>query len=77
LPKLKVSLDDLTTAKAAPGNAPSMAPPAYMAPNFMPSYFNGMMSPSFMRPSGYPVPYSPMGAGYPSPAGVPPNWGRC
>jgi hypothetical protein len=76
LPRVKVSLDDLTDAKAAPGNVPSMAPPAYMAPGFGLPYFNGMMSPSYTHPSGYPTPYSSMGGSYPSPAGVPSNWGR-
>jgi len=76
LPKIKVSLNDLTDAKVALGNAPSMAPATYMAPGFALPSFNGMMSPSYMHPSGCTTPYSPMDRTYPSPAGVPPSWGR-
>lgn len=77
LPKLTVSLEELTNTTATKGKAvPSMAPPAYMAPGFLPPQWNGMTSPSYTPQSGYSASYSPMSGSFVSPAaGVPSNWG--
>jgi hypothetical protein len=64
-----VSLDDLTSPTKV-AQAPCIAPPAYVAPGFVPQYFNGRMSPNFCPP------FSPMAGGYPSPMGSPPSWGQ-
>lgn len=70
LPKLKVSLDDLTTSNNV-AKAPFMAPPAYTAPGFMPQqYLNGFMPPTF-SPS-----LSSVAGSYPSPMSIPQSWGR-
>eukprot|EP00746_Dinoflagellata_sp_MGD_P015835 gnl/MRDRNA2_/MRDRNA2_135408_c0_seq1.p1 gnl/MRDRNA2_/MRDRNA2_135408_c0~~gnl/MRDRNA2_/MRDRNA2_135408_c0_seq1.p1 ORF type:complete len:279 (+),score=66.97 gnl/MRDRNA2_/MRDRNA2_135408_c0_seq1:98-838(+) len=66
LPKVQVSLDDLTS----PTKAPTLAPPTYAAPAFMPrQQFNGMMPPSFSPP------FMAMAGSYPSPMSAPPSWG--